>query len=158
MVKKRCTASRPFDQRKDVFCILGVDLRSNHHYIVECSKKKKDLGTRTVFARSSVNKLDLIFEEDRRINKGMKKVIALSAVLVMGALGMACGEAPANNANTTKTNTTNTTNTMSSNTNGTTNTTTTNTTTTNSTSTTNTGNANVKPITNVNANANVKKP
>ena len=28
----------------------------------------------------------------------MKKVIALSAVLVMGALGMACGEAASNNA------------------------------------------------------------
>lgn len=27
----------------------------------------------------------------------MKKVIALSSVLAMGALGMACGEAPANN-------------------------------------------------------------
>ena len=44
------------------------------------------------------NKLDLIFEEDRRISS-MKKVIALSAVLTMGALGMACGDAaPANNA------------------------------------------------------------
>ncbi len=42
-------------------------------------------------------KLDLIFEEDRRIDF-MKKVIALSAVLVMGALGMACGDA-ASNAN-----------------------------------------------------------
>ena len=29
----------------------------------------------------------------------MKKIIALSAVLVMGALGMACGESAANNAN-----------------------------------------------------------
>ena len=28
----------------------------------------------------------------------MKKVIALSAVLVMGALGMACGDAASNNA------------------------------------------------------------
>lgn len=34
----------------------------------------------------------------------MKKIIALSAVLVMGSLGMACGEAPANNANKTNTN------------------------------------------------------
>lgn len=34
----------------------------------------------------------------------MKKVIALSAVLVMGALGMACGDAATNNAaNTNKT-------------------------------------------------------
>lgn len=31
----------------------------------------------------------------------MKKVIALSAVLVMGALGMACGDAATNNANNT---------------------------------------------------------
>ena len=30
----------------------------------------------------------------------MKKVIVLSAVLGLGALGMACGETPANNANT----------------------------------------------------------
>ena len=30
----------------------------------------------------------------------MKKVILLSAVLGLGALGMACGETPANNANT----------------------------------------------------------
>ena len=48
-------------------------------------------------------KLDLIFEEDRRIDF-MKKVIALSAVLVMGALGMACGDAASNNtANANKT-------------------------------------------------------
>ena len=32
----------------------------------------------------------------------MKKVIALSAVLVMGALGMACGDAATNTANTNK--------------------------------------------------------
>lgn len=32
----------------------------------------------------------------------MKKVIALSAVLVMGTLGMACGDVPANNANVNK--------------------------------------------------------
>jgi len=50
------------------------------------------------------NKLDLIFEEDRRIKLVMKKIIALSAVLVMGALGMACGEAATNaNANANKT-------------------------------------------------------
>lgn len=30
----------------------------------------------------------------------MKKVIVLSAVLGLGALGMACGETPANNTNT----------------------------------------------------------
>ncbi len=59
-------------------------------------RKLERLGTRTVLARSSVNKLDLIFEEDRRIFS-MKKVIALSAVLVMGALGMACGDAASNN-------------------------------------------------------------
>jgi hypothetical protein len=33
------------------------------------------------------------------VSKEMKKVIALSTVLGLGALGMACGEAPANNAN-----------------------------------------------------------
>jgi len=43
--------------------------------------------------------LDLIFEEDTGETFYMKKLIALSAVLVMGALGMACGDAPANNAN-----------------------------------------------------------
>jgi hypothetical protein len=43
------------------------------------------------------HKLDLIFEKTGELNV-MKKVIALSAVLVMGALGMACGDGGANNA------------------------------------------------------------
>ncbi len=55
----------------------------------------------------------------------MKKVIALSAFLVMGALGMACGDAATNNSNT-KSNATNTTTTNTS-TNGSTTTNTTNT-------------------------------
>jgi hypothetical protein len=46
------------------------------------------------------HKLDLIFEKTGE-PKVMKKVIALSAVLVMGALGMACGDSAANNANAT---------------------------------------------------------
>lgn len=58
--------------------------------------KLERLGTRAVFA-PLFGKLDLIFEEDRRINKGMKKIIALSAVLVIGALGMACGDTATNN-------------------------------------------------------------
>ena len=52
---------------------------------------------KAVFARTS-KKLDLNFGEDRRIKIVMKKVIALSAVLVMGALGMACGDAATNSA------------------------------------------------------------
>jgi hypothetical protein len=43
-------------------------------------------------------KLDVIFEEDRRIKNHMKKIIALVAVLVMGAIGMACGDSGVNNA------------------------------------------------------------
>ena len=43
----------------------------------------------------------------------MKKVIALSSVLALGALGMACGEtAPANNANANKPANTNAANTV----------------------------------------------
>lgn len=49
----------------------------------------------------------LNFEEDRRLVLEMKKVIVLSTVLGLGALGMACGDAaPANNAaNANRTNT-----------------------------------------------------
>jgi hypothetical protein len=41
-------------------------------------------------------KLDLIFEKTGE-SIPMKKVIALSAVLTLGALGMACGDAATNN-------------------------------------------------------------
>ena len=42
--------------------------------------------------------LDLILRRIRRIDFSMKKAIALSALLAMGALGMACGGSESNNA------------------------------------------------------------
>src|SRR5687768_3471131 len=44
-----------------------------------------------------VNIGKLIFEKDRRINFTMKKIIALSSLLALIALGMACGGAATNN-------------------------------------------------------------
>gem|GEM_PF-737947 len=46
--------------------------------------------------------LDLIFEKNRRIDFSMKKAIALSALLAMGALGMACGGSENTNTNANK--------------------------------------------------------
>jgi hypothetical protein len=63
-------------------------------FILSNVPKKGCLGQRlfkkAVFGK---NKVTLIFEEDRRINLDMKKIIALSTLLALGALGMACGEA-----------------------------------------------------------------
>jgi hypothetical protein len=58
--------------------------------------------------RPSKNSSKLNFEEDRRLVL-MKKVIVLSTVLGLSALGMACGDAaPANNAANKPANTANT--------------------------------------------------
>ncbi len=81
-----------------MFCVYAVDLIPLADYIVECSYKKRKTWDSRPFKRCLQKKLDLIFEDDRRNKIVMKKVIALSAVLVMGALGMACGDAATNSA------------------------------------------------------------
>jgi hypothetical protein len=80
---------------RTAFLLFGVDLRLLAYYIVECSKNAF-IGAGC--ACTAQIKLDLIFEKTGE-SIHMKKVIALSAVLGLGALGMACGEA-ANTANT----------------------------------------------------------
>ncbi|MEO8042094.1 MAG: hypothetical protein ABI646_05755 [Acidobacteriota bacterium] len=52
----------------------------------------------------SKNKVSIIFEKDRRVHLEMKKIIALSSLLALTAMGMACGDSAANNsaANTNK--------------------------------------------------------
>ena len=58
-------------------------------------------GTRLF--EKTVAEINLIFEEDRRIENIMKKTLALSAVLILGALGAACDSATTPNANVNKT-------------------------------------------------------
>ena len=56
------------------------------------SHEESELSNEKFFALTS-----LIFEEDRRITFNMKKVIALSTLLALSALGMACGGDTATN-------------------------------------------------------------
>ena len=66
-------------------------------YIVDCSKISST-GAMLPFTRQQVKISKLIFEKDRRVHLEMKKIIALSTLLALGALGMACGDGGANNA------------------------------------------------------------
>jgi len=66
--------------------------------ILAFASKKKEFGAKAVFDQPVARKRAKFFEKDRSLQIKMKKVIALSAVLVLGALGMACGQ-PASNAN-----------------------------------------------------------
>ncbi len=60
--------------------------------------KKSDVWGK-VCLPTDVTKIKFSFEEDRRINLDMKKIIALSTFLALSALGMACGgDTTANNA------------------------------------------------------------
>lgn len=61
-------------------------------------QKIKGLGQDCVKAALGKNKVNVIFEEDRRHTFNMKKIIALSTLLALSALGMACG--PEANTNT----------------------------------------------------------
>ena len=64
--------------------------------------KKSDVWGK-VCLPTDVTKIKFSFEEDRRINLDMKKIIALSTLLVLSALGMACGPDTSNaNANANK--------------------------------------------------------
>jgi methyl-accepting chemotaxis protein len=91
------------------FVNFAFDLLNLDIYIVQSSKLYME--SVTTVGRRQLLKLNLIFEKTGEQNK-MKKLIVLSAMLLLGMLGMACDPGTANKATNTANTMANTTNSM----------------------------------------------
>jgi hypothetical protein len=90
-------------EKKCFFCHFRVDYLIGDFYSIVCLEKERARGKTAVSDQSMPGNRCLFFEVRLGVLNKMKKVIVLSTVLGLSALGMACGEAannaPANNAN-----------------------------------------------------------
>ncbi|MBP9663482.1 MAG: hypothetical protein KBD94_02610 [Pyrinomonadaceae bacterium] len=84
--------------KTSIFVIFRLTNASRLTILSFASEKKEFRGKRLCSISRDLETGDLFFEKTTGVINKMKKVIALSTVLGLSALGMACGETPANNA------------------------------------------------------------